>query len=80
MTSISKSGFDLTPPNEANHAAMVAKLDPKTVEITQRAGTEPAFCGTLLDNKKPGIYTCVVCGLPLFSSEHKYTSDSGWPS
>ena len=80
MTSISKSGFDLTPPNEANHAAMVAKLDPKTVEITQRAGTEPAFCGTLLDNKKPGMYTCVVCGLPLFSSEHKYTSDSGWPS
>ena len=46
----------------------------------QNAGTEAAFCGTLLDNKKIGMYTCVVCGLPLFKSEHKFTSGTGWPS
>jgi peptide methionine sulfoxide reductase msrA/msrB len=48
--------------------------------VTQRAGTEAAFCGTLLDNKMEGIYACVVCGLPLFASEHKFTSGTGWPS
>src|SRR5690606_28106474 len=47
---------------------------------TQKSGTEPAFCGTLLDNKKQGFYACVVCGLPLFSSDHKFDSGTGWPS
>jgi peptide methionine sulfoxide reductase msrA/msrB len=48
--------------------------------VTQKAGTEPPFCGTLLDNKQEGMYACVVCGLPLFSSEHKFDSGTGWPS
>ncbi|MFZ9915916.1 MAG: bifunctional methionine sulfoxide reductase B/A protein, partial [Phycisphaerales bacterium] len=48
--------------------------------VTQKSGTEPAFCGTLLDNKKEGTYCCVVCGLPLFASAHKFNSGTGWPS
>jgi peptide methionine sulfoxide reductase msrA/msrB len=80
MPTTSRSGFDLTPPSKSNHAAMLEGLDAETIEITQRAGTEQRFCGTLLDNKKQGTYACVVCGLPLFSSEHKYTSGTGWPS
>jgi peptide methionine sulfoxide reductase msrA/msrB len=80
MSTLSKSGFDLTPPTAAQHAALIERLDPATLEITQRAGTEPAFCGTLLDNKKEGTYACVVCGLPLFASDHKFTSGTGWPS
>ena len=80
MPTISRTGHNLTPPSKEAHAEMVAKLDPKTIEITQRSGTEAPFCGTLLDNKKDGTYTCVVCGLPLFSSTHKFTSGTGWPS
>lgn len=80
MSTLSRSGHDLRPLSAERHAALVAALDPKTVAITQRAGTEPAHCGTLLDNKRDGTYACVVCGLPLFSSEHKFKSGTGWPS
>jgi methionine-R-sulfoxide reductase len=55
-------------------------LTPEQYRITRKAGTEPAFCGNLLDNKKKGVYCCVCCGLPLFSSEAKFNSGTGWPS
>ena len=77
---ISKSGHDITPLPKERVAELAAKLDAEPYRITQKAGTEPAFCGTLLDNHKEGAYVCVVCGLPLFSSEHKFTSGTGWPS
>ena len=77
---ISDSGYDLTPPTPEEKAELLAKLTPEQIRITQKAGTEAAFCGTLLDNKKEGIYACVVCGLPLFDSADKFTSGTGWPS
>lgn len=55
-------------------------LTPEQYRITRGAGTERPFCGTLLDNKKIGVYTCVCCGLPLFSSDSKFNSGTGWPS
>lgn len=55
-------------------------LTPEQFEIARQSGTERAFCGTLLDNKKKGVYSCVCCGLPLFSSEAKFNSGTGWPS
>jgi peptide methionine sulfoxide reductase msrA/msrB len=55
-------------------------LTPEQYRITRRAGTEPAFCGTLLDNKIEGVYACVCCRLPLFSSGSKFHSGTGWPS
>ncbi|MEW6197258.1 MAG: bifunctional methionine sulfoxide reductase B/A protein [Planctomycetota bacterium] len=76
----SKSQYDITPLSRQEVAALAAKLDPEAYRITQKSGTEPAFCGNLLDNKKEGVYCCVVCGLPLFSSEHKFNSGTGWPS
>jgi peptide methionine sulfoxide reductase msrA/msrB len=76
----SKSGYDITPLPREEVARLAAKLSPEAFRITQKAGTEAAFCGNLLDNKKDGIYACVVCGLPLFSSEHKFHSGTGWPS
>lgn len=79
-TTYSKSGYDITPLSKAAVATLAAKLDPETFRVTQNAGTEPAFCGTLVDNKKNGIYVCSVCGLPLFTSDHKFQSKSGWPS
>jgi methionine-R-sulfoxide reductase len=48
--------------------------------IARNKGTEPAFCGAFYDNHKPGVYTCVCCGLPLFTSESKFNSGTGWPS
>lgn len=77
---VSKSGYDIRPLPREKVAELAGKLDEEAFRITQKAGTEPAGCGTLLDNKKEGVYVCVVCGLPLFSSDHKFNSGTGWPS
>jgi peptide methionine sulfoxide reductase msrA/msrB len=55
-------------------------LTPEQYRVVRGAGTERAFCGNLLDNKKSGVYSCVACGLPLFSSASKFDSGTGWPS
>lgn len=55
-------------------------LTPIQYKILRNQGTEAAFCSPLLDNKKKGVYYCVGCDLPLFSSEHKFESGTGWPS
>lgn len=57
-----------------------SQLTPEQFAIARGKGTERPFCGTLLDNKRPGYYTCVCCDLPLFSSRHKFNSGTGWPS
>jgi methionine-R-sulfoxide reductase len=49
-------------------------------EIARAKGTERPFCGNLLDNHLKGVYSCVCCGLPLFSSDSKFNSGTGWPS
>ncbi len=56
------------------------QLGPATYRILRAKGTEPAFCGNLLDNHKEGVYFCAGCGLPLFSSGAKFNSGTGWPS
>jgi methionine-R-sulfoxide reductase len=56
------------------------QLTPEQYRIARGKGTEPAFCGALYDHKKPGYYTCVCCDLPLFSSDSKFNSGTGWPS
>ena len=76
----SQSGYDVTPLPREKVKELASRLDPESYRVTQNAGTEPAFCGNLLDNKKQGTYACIVCGLPLFSSEHKFNSGTGWPS
>jgi len=76
----SKSNYDITRLPAQRVEELAKKLSPEAYNVTQRAGTEPAFCGTLLNNKKEGVYVCAVCGLPLFSSEHKFDSGTGWPS
>lgn len=57
-----------------------AELTPEQFEVARKHGTEPAFTGKYWDLKDNGVYRCVCCGTPLFDSEHKYDSGSGWPS
>jgi methionine-R-sulfoxide reductase len=56
------------------------QLTPAQFTIARGKGTERAFCGTLLDNKRQGVYACICCGLPLFTSRSKFHSGTGWPS
>ncbi len=56
------------------------RLSDEQYEITQNKGTERPFTGQYVENKADGVYSCVCCGVELFSSEHKYDSGSGWPS
>lgn len=56
------------------------ELTPEQYRILREKGTERAFTGEYYDNKEEGMYRCAACGEPLFSSETKYESGSGWPS
>ena len=57
-----------------------ASLTPEQYRVTREKGTEWAFSGEYHDHKEEGVYRCVACGTPLFSSETKYDSGTGWPS
>ena len=56
------------------------KLTDEQYQVTQCSATERPFTGKYVDHKDDGTYRCVCCNAPLFSSEHKYDSQSGWPS
>lgn len=55
-------------------------LTPEQYQVCRCGGTEPAFTGKYWDTKTPGTYVCAGCATPLFDSETKYDSGSGWPS
>ncbi len=66
--------------NKAGADELRDKLSEEQYRVTQNAATERAFTGKYVDHKADGSYCCVCCDAPLFSSEHKYDSGSGWPS
>jgi peptide methionine sulfoxide reductase msrA/msrB len=75
----------LTPPMDVpkvikTDAEWKKQLTADQYGIARGKGTEPAFCGAFYDNHKDGIYHCVCCNLPLFKSDTKFDSGTGWPS
>jgi peptide-methionine (R)-S-oxide reductase len=60
--------------------ALKEKLSQESVDVCFNKGTERAFTGKYWDNHDKGTYSCVVCGTPLFSSDTKFESGTGWPS
>ncbi len=65
---------------EMTDAQWREKLTPEQYAVLRQAGTERAFTGKYDGNKQEGTYTCAGCGAPLFGSDTKYNSGSGWPS
>lgn len=70
----------MTDSNSENKKDWNVDLSPEQYRIAREEGTERAFTSPLNNEKQPGKYLCVGCGTPLWSSEHKYDSGSGWPS
>ncbi|MCX5658122.1 MAG: bifunctional methionine sulfoxide reductase B/A protein [Planctomycetota bacterium] len=68
------------PKVELSDAEWKKRLTPEQFRITRGKGTEQAFCGGLLNNKGEGVYVCVDCNLPLYRSNAKFESGTGWPS
>lgn len=67
-------------PDARTEDELRARLTPLQYEVTQQQGTERAFTGRYWDCHDDGMYHCVVCGEPLFSSDTKFESGTGWPS
>jgi peptide-methionine (R)-S-oxide reductase len=74
------SRYDLSPPDDAQRAALEAGLSADERRVLLQHGTEAPFCGVFLDNKRAGTYACRLCALPLFRSSAKFDSGTGWPS
>ena len=77
---VSQSGYRLSPLNTADRDRLAKRLSAEERRVMLDHGTEPPFCGGLLDNKQQGIYCCRLCSLPLFRSSAKFESGTGWPS
>ena len=79
-TMYSQSGHNITPMSESQIQERAKDLTPEQARVILRSGTEQAFCGNLVDNNLDGVYICRLCDLPLFKSDSKFKSGTGWPS
>ncbi len=77
---LSSAGYDLTPPDPEKLHELASHLPLPVRHILFEQGTEPAFCGGSLHEKRKGTYSCILCDLPLFRSSAKFESGTGWPS
>jgi peptide-methionine (R)-S-oxide reductase len=72
--------FDLTPPTPRQMQELAAGLSDAERFLLLEHGEEAPFCGVFLEEKREGVYTCRLCGLPLFRAVSKFESGTGWPS
>ena len=80
MSASSGPQFDATTRVERSDEEWRAQLTPEQFQVARQGGTERAFTGAYWDNKATGMYHCVCCDAPLFSSRTKFDSGTGWPS
>jgi len=79
-TGKSQTGYKLGSLSAAERDRLAKRLSAEERRVLLDHGTEPPFCGGLLDNKQDGVYCCRLCSLPLFRSTAKFESGTGWPS
>ena len=75
-----KTHFDLTPPSEKQLRTLIDGLNDEERRVMFHHGDEEPFCGVFLGEKREGVFTCRLCGLPLFKAGAKFESGTGWPS
>jgi peptide-methionine (R)-S-oxide reductase len=80
MGDVAETAFDLAPPSEDELERLKSDLDEQERHVLLEHGTEAPFCGVFLTEKREGLYTCRLCGLPLFKGGSKFESGTGWPS
>jgi peptide-methionine (R)-S-oxide reductase len=80
MATTAATTFDLSPLSDAEFANLVSDLSQEERHVLLEHGTEAPFCGVFLNEKRPGVFTCRLCGLPLFHGGTKFESGTGWPS
>src|SRR4051795_4209084 len=80
MTDTTTLQFDLTPPTDEERRQLESDLSDEERHVLLEHGTEAPFCGLFLDEKRAGVFTCRLCGLPLFHGGTKFESGTGWPS
>jgi peptide-methionine (R)-S-oxide reductase len=76
----SSTGHDLTPLSKDQREKLAESLSAEERRVLLAHGTEPPFCGGYLKEKQAGVYHCRLCDLPLFRSQAKFESGTGWPS
>lgn len=77
---LSSAGYDVTPLSREAVERLATDLSDEERRVILNQGTEHPFCGLFLDNKRAGVYTCRLCAIPLFASDAKFDSGTGWPS
>ena len=80
MTDTATIHFDLTPPSDVQRHELENGLTREERHVLLEHWTEAPFCGLFLTEKRDGVYTCRLCGLPLFKGGAKFESGTGWPS
>ena len=80
MNEIAATQFDLSRPSDDELQELAGGLTDEERHVLLEHGTESPFCGVFLHEKREGVYTCRLCGLPLFTAGDKFESGTGWPS
>jgi peptide-methionine (R)-S-oxide reductase len=80
MSDVTALQFDLTPPSQQQLRELATDLNEEERQVLLEHGTEAPYCGIFLTEKREGVYTCRLCGLPLFKAGAKFESGTGWPS
>lgn len=80
MNSVMAVDFDLAPPTQDQCQSLTSDLSEEERHLLLDHGEEAPFCGIFLTEKREGVYTCRLCGLPLFKGGAKFESGTGWPS